>query len=137
MGEEGARELLRALRQDRLLHQDEAVAAADLQPPGGCWLQAGHGVLLWCRSLPGLQQGPRILPEDLHRGCGWPQQGVGTSLPGLRGCKGVAEGVEGPREVLSWNGPGVFLKPYAILPSPLYRPSTLHNRPDCGSVIAL
>ena len=28
-----------------VLHQDEAVAAADLQPPGGCWLQAGPGLV--------------------------------------------------------------------------------------------
>ena len=46
---------------------------------------AGHGVLLWRGRFSGLQQGPRILPEDLHRGCGWPQQGVLALAWGGRG----------------------------------------------------
>ena len=34
---------------------------------------------------PAYKQGPRILPEDLHRGCGWPQQGVLALLVGGAG----------------------------------------------------
>ena len=78
-----------------VLHQDEAVAAADLQPPGGCWLQAGAGQSLGLQDVAdGYFKMLFILVRQVYRGI----QGQDQGDPGLRfpkvqdsGCKGFRQ----------------------------------------------
>ena len=73
-----------------VLHQDEAVAAADLQPPGGCWLQAGAGQSLGLQDAvaDGYFKMLFILVRQVYRG---PRveipEGSGFRLQGLQATK--------------------------------------------------